>query len=326
MGKTITIVIGILIILVLIMFNTTYTVNFHEVAVKTRLGRPVGVIRDPGLHLKAPFFIDTVSKLDTRLQLIESPLETVKTADGQIVLVQAFMLWKIGGGDEGAQAFYNSYGNMEGANDELETLLQGSLRQIGGYKFDDLIGEGSKLPEAEQSVLADVQGSATVGVEPVTVGISRVLFAPKTTTAVLKRMSAVQETLANLEQSRGATEASTIRQEAQAQAQIIRDFAEQWAATIEAKGNEEATQYYEQMRDHADLAVFLSWLETLKAGLRGSTTFVTDMTKAPFHMIDLDAGTDAEGIPQPSAEYFEANDEDSATKSKVSAAGTEETP
>ena len=325
MGKTITIIIGIRIILVLIMFNTTYTVNFHEVAVKTRLGRPVGVIREPGLHFKAPFFIDTVSKLDTRLQLIQSPLETVKTADGQIVLVQAFMLWKIGGGDEGAQSFYNSYGTLEGASDELETLLQGSLRQVGGYRFDDLIGAGSKLPDAEKAILADVTGNATVGVEPVTVGISRVLFAPKTTTAVLKRMSAVQETLANLEQSRGATEANTIRQQAQAKAQIIRDFAEQWAATIEAQGNEEATKYYEQMREHADLAVFLSWLDTLKAGLRGSTTFVTDMTKAPFHMIDLDAETDTEGIPQPSAEYFETSDD--APRRKVSsAAGSGETP
>jgi hypothetical protein len=60
------------------------------------------------------------------------------------------------------------------------------------------------------------------------------------------------------------------------------------------------------MREHADLAIFLSWLETLRAGLRGSTTFVTDMTKAPFHLIDLDAPVDEHGIPQPSAEHGDA--------------------
>ena len=305
MAKSITIGIGVLLILVLIMFNTTFTVNFHEVAVKTRLGRPVGIIREPGLHLKAPFFIDTIAKLDTRLQLTESPLETVKTADGQVVLVQAYILWRIGAEDETAQSFYNSYGSLEGARNELETLLQGSLRQVGGYQFDELIGVDSKLPEAEQAILADVRANATTGVEPVSVGISRVLFAPKTTVAVLRRMSAVQETLANLEESKGATEAATLKQKAQSQAQIIRDFAQQWAATIESKGNEEATRYYEEMREHADLAIFLSWLETLRAGLRGSTTFVTDMTKAPFHMIDLNAATSSTGIPQPTATYFE---------------------
>ena len=303
MSRTITASVAVLIVLVLILFNTTFTVNFHELAVTTRLGRPAGIARDPGLHLKLPFFIDTVAKLDTRSQLVRSPMVTVQTADDQQVLVQAYLLWKIGEDDEQAQAFYNSYGSIAGVERELETLLQGSVAQVGGYRFDELIGADSKLGEAEESILADVRANATTGVVPLSVGISRVVFPPKTTTAVMRRMSAVQETLANLEEARGNSEANTIKQQATAQAQIIRDFAEQWAASIEAKGNEEATRYYEQMREHADLAIFLSWLETLRSGLRGSTTFVTDMTKAPFHLIDLDAPVDESGIPQPAAGY-----------------------
>ena len=306
MSRTITATVAVLIVLVLILFNTTFTVNFHELAVTTRLGRPAGIVRDPGLHLKLPFFIDTVAKLDTRSQLVRSPMVTVQTADDQQVLVQAYLLWKIGEDDEQAQAFYNSYGSIAGVQRELETLLQGSVAQVGGYRFDELIGADSKLSEAEDSILADVQANATTGVVPLSVGISRVVFPPKTTTAVMRRMSAVQETLANLEEARGNSEANTIKQQATARAQIIRDFAEQWAATIEAKGNEEATRYYEQMREHADLAIFLSWLETLRSGLRGSTTFVTDMTKAPFHLIDLDAPVDESGIPQPAAGYEES--------------------
>ncbi len=228
---------------------------------------------------------------------------TVQTADDQQVLVQAYLLWRIGEEDEQAQAFYNSYGSLAGVERELETLLQGSVAQVGGYRFDELIGEDSKLTEAESSILADVKANAPAGVVPLSIGISRVVFPPKTTTAVMRRMSAVQETLANLEEARGNSEANTIKQQATAQAQIIRDFAEQWAASIEARGNEEATRYYEQMREHADLAIFLSWLETLRAGLRGSTTFVTDMTKAPFHLIDLDAPVDAAGIPRPTVEH-----------------------
>jgi membrane protease subunit HflC len=303
MNRTITASVAGIIVLVLILFNTTFTVNFHELAVTTRLGREAGIVREPGLHFKLPFFIDTVAKLDTRSQLVRSPMVTVQTADDQQVLVQAFMLWKIGDEDQQAQSFYNSYGSLGGVQGELETLLQGSMTQVGGYRFDELIGENSKLPEAESSILADVKDNATAGVVPLSVGISRIVFPQKTTTAVMRRMSAVQETLANLEVSRGQTEANTIKQQATAQAQIIRDFAEQWAASIEARGNEEATRYYEQMREHADLAIFLSWLETLRAGLRGSTTFVTDMTKAPFHLIDLDAPVGESGIPKPVGSY-----------------------
>ena len=61
------------------------------------------------------------------------------------------------------------------------------------------------------------------------------------------------------------------------------------------------------MREHADLAVFLSWLDTMRSGLRGSTTFVTDMTKAPFHMVDLDSETNENGIPQPKEQYFKSS-------------------
>lgn len=112
-------------------------------------------------------------------------------------------------------------------------------------------------------------------------------------------MSAVQETLANLEESRGQAEADAIKSMAATQADTIRSFAEQWAASIEAEGNKEAARYYEEMKKEADLAIFLAWLDTLKTSLNGSTTFVTDMTKPPFHMINLDAPTDAKGIPQP---------------------------
>jgi hypothetical protein len=53
------------------------------------------------------------------------------------------------------------------------------------------------------------------------------------------------------------------------------------------------------MKGEADLAIFLAWLDTLKMSLSQSTTYITDTTRAPFHLIDLDAPVDAKGIPQP---------------------------
>ena len=89
MNKTIPILTGAAILIVLTLFNTTYTVNYHEVAVATRFGKPAGVVRDPGLHFKAPFFIDGVSKLDTRLQLSESNLETVLKGEDKAAMQAA---------------------------------------------------------------------------------------------------------------------------------------------------------------------------------------------------------------------------------------------
>jgi regulator of protease activity HflC (stomatin/prohibitin superfamily) len=299
MNRTIGIVVGALIVLVLVLYNTTYTVNFHELAIVTRFGKPAGVVREAGLHLKAPFFIDQVTRLDTRQQLIESPLETVLTRDGQQVLVQAYMTWRVDPDPDAALRFFTSYSSLEGATASLETQLQGALRAIAGYEFSELVGKSSKLSEAEAAILEDLRRTRLAGTMPLTVGISQVVLPNKTTVAVLRRMSAVQETLANLEEAKGASAAEAIRSQAKSQADIIMNFADQWAARIEAKGNEEATRYYQEMKAESDLAIFLSWLDTLKASLAESTTYITDTTRAPFHLIDLDSPVDARGIPQP---------------------------
>lgn len=301
-GAKIGIVVSAVIVLVLVLYNTTYTVSFHEIAVVTRFGKPEAVVDAPGLHFKAPFFIDQVKRFDTRYQLIESPLETVLTSDGQQVVVQAYLLWRIDKDEAQAREFFRSYGTLDGAARDLETQLQGALRAIGSYSFGDLIGPKNKLAEAEASILADLKGTRLAGTQPMKVGISQVVLPAKTTAAVLDRMSAVQERLAQLEEEKGNSAATALTSQATSQADTIRNFANQWAARIESKGRTEAARYYQEMRDEAELAIFLSWLDTLRASLSGSTTFITDTTRAPFHLVDLNSPVNAKGIPQPKSD------------------------
>lgn len=300
MFRPVVLIVAVVIVMALVLFNTTFTVNFHEVAIRTRFGKPAGVQPEPGLHFKAPFFIDSVTKLDKRLQLIESPLETVNTRDGQQILVKAFLFWRVDTTDQAPLEFYKAFGSLDGATKQLTGMLQGSLRQVGGYTFSELIGPNSKLPDAEAAVLADLKQNPPPGVIPVQVAIAQAVLPPKTTTAVLRRMGATQESLANLESSRASSEAEAIKSQAASQADIIRDLVRLWAAEIQARGDREAARFYTQMQKEADLAIFLAWLDTLRTSLTGSTTFVTDMSRAPFHLLDPDAPTDAMGIPQPS--------------------------
>ena len=287
---------------VLLLYSATYTVRFNEFAIRTRIDGDSMVVREAGLHFKLPFVFASVVKFDKRLQLVESPLKTVQTKDGQQLLVQAYLLWKVGDGDDKALAFCTSYGgSLDQASSQLKSALDGAISEVGGFRFDQLVGPESRLADAEARILAGVQGSGKVGIESVRVGISQVVLPPKTTISVLSRMAEVQNTIAKLEEARGSSEAAAITSQATSQADLIRHFAEQWAARIEARGNEEAAASYEEMKQHADLAVFLSWLDAMKSGLRGSTTFVTDTTKAPFHLLNIDAQTGPTGIPLPPA-------------------------
>ena len=319
MTRTFTIIVSVLILLILVGFNTTYSVNFHEVAVKTRFGKPVEIIQEPGLHFKAPFFIDRITKIDTRKQLIDSPLETVLTRDGQQVMIEAFLLWQVDDEevtdptDSPALDFFNSYETVNRASKDLEQQLQGALRVVGGYDFEDLIGVNSRLQDAEGEILADLKTTVKNGVMPVAVGINRMILPESTSISVIRRMAAVQQTLAQLERQRGNAAAQNLESQASTKADTIRNFATQWAAQIESQGNEEADRFYREMQKDAELAILLAWRDTLRDSLTGNTTFITDTTRAPFHLLDLDAPTNENGLPIPTAGYGET--ENGATAS-----------
>jgi membrane protease subunit HflC len=300
--RTSAIALGLAIVAVLVLYSTTYTVNFHEIAIRERFGVPSGVERDPGLHFKWPFFVDTVTKIDRRKQLAESPLVQTATADGLQVVVQAYLFWQVKEGDADAQAFYQSYGgSMDEASKDLEQALAGAVKAVAGFRFDELVGPNARLADAEKAILSGVAATTKTGIEPVSVGLAQVVLPQKTTVSVLSRMSEVQNTLARLEGAKAASQAEALKSQANSQADTIRAFAAQWAARIEAKGNEEAAVYYERMKQHAELATFLAWVDAMRAGLRGSTTFVGDTTTAPFHLLDLSTPLDANGVPQPPA-------------------------
>jgi membrane protease subunit HflC len=299
MTKTLPIAIGALLVLILVLFNTTYVVNYHELAVRTRFGTPAGVDDRPGLHWKLPFFIDQVTKLDTRLQMVESPLETVLLSDNQQVVVQAFVQWRIDPSETGAMEFFRLHGSLEAGNRALEQELPSALARIRSFRFNDLIGAQSKLAQAEDAILEELKAKNLQGIVPVLVGINQIVLPPKTTVAVLGRMAETQKKLATQQESIGVSQSKAIESIARSEADTIRLFAEQWAAQIRARGDAEAARYYEQMKQYGDLAVFLSWLDTLRASLGGSTTFIADTSRAPFHALDLNAPRDENGIPKP---------------------------
>src|SRR5690606_11465083 len=109
MNKTIAILVGIGLLIALVLFSMTYTVNFNEIAIKTRLSQAStrSIIDEPGLHFKLPLIADKVTKIDKRLQLRESPLLTIQTRDGQQLVVKAYLMWKVDEEGESPLTFFS---------------------------------------------------------------------------------------------------------------------------------------------------------------------------------------------------------------------------
>ncbi len=327
MSKLIAIIVGFLLLASLVLFTTTYTVSFHEVVIKSRFGQTNenSVVRgetDAGLHFKLPFFIDRTVNFDTRLQLLESPLETIQTADGQQLVVRAFLMWQIDTeDDDGPLAFASSYESIEKADRLLLDELRDSLSVLSKYSFDELIGgrEGH-LAKAEAALLNQMMSVRSKGVLPVTAGVSQLLLPPKTTTAVLSRMYQTRQNLAEAERFKGQAEAERITSEARTMADTIRAFAELRAEEIRAEGNEKAREYLEKLREDEEFAIYLVHLDALAQMLDKTTTLVVPTNLAPFDLMNLEGVSWA----QPARPVSEAPDGGAADEPVAEAASETE--
>lgn len=307
MNKTIAVVVGVMLLVMLLLFSATYTVRYHEVAIKTRFGK-IGensVQKDPGLHFRLPLFAENVVKYDTRMQILESPLKTVATADDQQIMVRAFLMWKVD--LDNVEAFYRSFKSIREANELIKGHLSTSLEQkIKGYAFGDLVGVDSRLPDAEQAILEELEFSvAALGVHSVSLGISQIVLPAKTSKAVLTRMQSSRDTLRDTEHDKGSSEAAGIRSEADTLVDKLLSFGSQRAEEIKASANEKAAAYLKEMNQDVELATFLLWIETLEKGLNNYVTIFSTDEFAPWHLLNLRQMGESEIIPKPNKSYIE---------------------
>lgn len=304
MNKPIAVGVGLLVLVLLLLFSTTFTVKYNEVAIKATFGETDenSVVTEPGLHYRLPVFIDTVTKLDTRLQLVESPMEEITTKDGLQIVVRAYLLWQVDTETPaGPLEFFRSHTSIDNATQSLRgqfrTVFTGVLAEYG---FADLIGASSQLAQAETDIRTALAGAlAEQGVRADAVGISRIMLPPKTSSAVLSRMQATRNVLAEGERNSGTAEAERIRSEGNTLADKIRAFADARAEEIRAVGEREAQKYLAQMGEAEDLAIFLSWLDTLERTLNQNTTVFLPTTFEPFHLLNPEIASMRNGIPQP---------------------------
>ena len=281
----------------------TYTVSFHEIGIQSRFGETSedSIVREPGLHFRLPFFADSVAILDTRLKIHQSPLEMLQTSDGQQIVVKAFLLWNVSSQGTSPLDFYRSYGSVDSAKNTIDGQFRDALTVLSAFTFDELTGETNKLAKAEEAILGKLNSLGETGINPVSVGINRLILPPKTTTAVLNRMQARRDTLAEQRRAKGMADAEAIRAEASAKHDKIMAFAAQRAEDIRAEGESQAAEYLKEMGKYEELAIFLAWLDAVETALSKNTTLVLESDVAPWHLLNINQTNSSNGIPKPLA-------------------------
>jgi membrane protease subunit HflC len=315
--RYISLIVLLLFVLAILSFSMLYTVRFTESAVKTTFGKAGenSIITEPGLHFKAPFPIQSVTKYDTRTRIVQARSETQQTADDFQVIVEAFLTYKV----TDPLKFFRSFSNagdrpidhyIKAEDSVLQDLLRSALGETSKFSITDLYSPeqgGSALPQLEERVLNTLaQGGEggnpldDYGIAVTFVGIDRIILPEDTTDAVITRMGANRDRLAERYESEGRSQARAIEAKAKSDADKIRAFAQRRADEILAKGEAEAAPYLAQQNINPELAVFIQNIRLMRESMAKKFTLIFSTSDYGMQLFDPDILQKTQGeLPVP---------------------------
>jgi len=248
----------VLAVVALIASMSTFVVDQREQALVLQFGKPIGVVKDAGLHFKWPW--QSVSDFDNRLLFSDTVPNEVITMDKKALLVDNYTRWRI----VDPLRVYQVAGTQSGVEARMEDVVRGKMREVLGQNTMTQIVTGGQSANLRNELMREITSEANAGVKDlgiqvVDVRIKRVDLPKENSDAVFKRMQAERQRIAMQYRSEGEELAREIRAEADKKrkviladayekAQIIRGKADAQTTIIYAKAHRKDPQFYAFMR------------------------------------------------------------------------------
>jgi modulator of FtsH protease HflC len=232
--------IGLIVVLV-VLSASMFTVDQRQNALVFQLGEVVSVKTKPGLYFKLPM-VQNVRYFDTRiLTLDSSDPERFITSEKKNVLVDSFIKWRV----IDARQFYVSVGGDETrAQIRLNQTVNDGLRAEFGKRTINEVVSGRR-EEIMSIIRAKADSDARmIGVQVVDVRIKRVDLPESVSENVYRRMEAERKQVANELRSTGAAEAEKIKADADKQREVIVAEAYRDAQRVKGEGDAKASAVY----------------------------------------------------------------------------------
>src|SRR3954465_1799489 len=288
-------VVAILVIAALfIAYSSLFTVYQTQQALVLRLGQPVHVISDAGLHVKAPF-IDNVIAIDKRILDLEAPAQEVIASDQKRLVVDAFARYRI----KDPLRFYQTLGSIVGANSQLAILLNSALRRVlGEATFTHVVRDQRADLMARILGLIDKEAQG-YGIQVVDARIRRADLPEQNSQAVYRRMQTERQREAAEFRAEGNQRAQEIRSRADRQVTVLAAEANSKGAQIRGEGdatrNEIFAKAYTQDQDFFS---FYRSMQAYEVGLKpGDTRLLLRPDTSFFRFFNSPAGAGDSAAP-----------------------------
>lgn len=228
---------------------SAFTIREGESGLTLRLGKIVNnsnhtpQILGPGLHFKIPF-IDRIRIFDTRMQELVTPSSqplTVVTKEQTYLVVEYFAKWRI----QDLPKFYTSTG---GSVAWAETLLEQRLNDIVRAEYGKRTSDQAISADRANMMNAIREQANNIGKEQgihvVDVRIQQITLPKDVMDSVFKRMATERKQFAEAKRAEGIEKSEEIKALADQKVTVIKAQALMQAASIRAKGDEDAADIY----------------------------------------------------------------------------------
>ncbi len=260
-------IIVVVLILIVLLYNSAFIVKETEQVVLTQFGRIVGQpIQDPGLKFKLPF-IQRANFFPKNLLNWDGDPGQIPTLDKTFIYVDAFARWRI----VDPVKFFQTVNNQMNALTKLNDIIDPAVRNfVTSHRLIEAVRKSNrKLDTAEigleddtisqrgtyiievgrekitQGIMEQAQPKlAQFGIELVDVKIKRINYVEEVRKSVYGRMIAERKQIAEKFRSEGKGEAQKILGDKEKDLQQITSEAYRKAQEIKGKADAEATTIY----------------------------------------------------------------------------------
>ena len=278
-----------LVLLAAMVYDGIYIIDESQHGVLTHFGKISPPIRQPGLHIKFPWPISRIYKIDRRVHNTTSTAQELMTDDQKNVLVSGYMLWRVTDPIRYVEAI-RTEGNAVARLEDL--YLSGTGIVVSNKARDAFVSLGldhEDLSIASQEILARIKPIAMdeYGIEVMKVGIIEYTLPQENRASVIERMISERARIAARYRSEGEEQAIRVEALAISEHEKIMATAHAQATTILGKAEAEAMQVLgEAYRRHPEFYRFVRALDSYDSIFDKNTTLLLPADNELFKYLD----------------------------------------
>lgn len=251
--------VALVVIALIVLSMSAFTVRETELAMKFRFGEIVRADYGPGLHFMVPM-VNNVVKFDRRIITNNYPSEQFLTSEGKILRIDFYIKWRI---DDVSRYYQATGGDEDVAAGRLGSIVKDGIKGVIARRTIQQVVAAERAEFTGEILKITENPTSGLGLELVDVRVKKIDLPDEVSESVFLRMRQDFDRQAKELRARGAESAEKLRAEADRERTEIIAQAYRDSEIIRGEGDAKAADIYS--RAYERNAEFYSFHRSLEA-------------------------------------------------------------